>query len=147
MLQYGLATGSNDAGGLIPGLEIFPVKKTILLAAALLLLSPHAHAQNRGVFLGEAAPVAVIPAGVPLGFVQIAVSSSAVALTVPSGATYALVEATGASVLWRDDGQNPTTTTGMTIVAGQAPIAMANLQALKFIAASGSAQLAVSFYK
>jgi len=75
----------------------------------------------------------VYPAGAPLGFEQISLATTSVGLTVPAGATYALVAVTGSNATWCDD--------------GMAPTAMANLQALKFISVSGSATLDVSFYK
>lgn len=120
--------------------------KLSLLAAVLAVLIPSlAMAQNRGVFNGDAAPVAIYPAGTPLGFVSIAVAGTAVGLTVPSGATYALVAVTGSNAFWRDDGTAPTTGAGMPIIAGAAPVALANLAALQFIATS--ATLEISYYK
>jgi hypothetical protein len=116
-----------------------------VVIAAVLLVPSLAAAQNRGVFIGDAAPVAIYPTGAPLGFVQIPLSGAAVGLSPPAGAAYALVSATGGNVNWRDDGTAPTTAVGMPIIAGQAPVALANLSTLQFIATS--AQLNVSFYK
>jgi hypothetical protein len=117
------------------------------IAAAIVLFGAAARAQNRPTFSGSVTPVAIYPAGVPLGFVSIPVSGSAVDLEPPTGATFALISASGANVNWRDDGTAPTASVGMPIIAGQAPIALANLPALKFIAQSGTAALNVSFYK
>lgn len=45
--------------------------------------------------------------------------SSAVALTVPSGATSALIQAETKDIRWRADGTAPTTTVGMLLEAGK----------------------------
>jgi hypothetical protein len=126
--------------------EFIVKTKLILLAATLCLLCAGASAQNRPVFPGPAEPVAIVPAGAPLGFQSIALSGTAVSLNVPLGASFALVEVTGSNASWRDDGQSPTPTIGMTLVAGQPPIAMANLQALKFIS-TGTSTIEISFYR
>jgi hypothetical protein len=117
-----------------------------LLAAALMLWSASAHTQNAPIFPGPSTPVSIVPEGTPLGFEQISLSGAAVGLDPPAGATFALVAVTGANANWRDDGTAPTSTIGMPLVSGQAPIAMANLQALQFIS-TGTSTLAVSFYK
>ncbi len=44
----------------------------------------------------------------PKGYQQITDLSSAVSLTVPNGANYAIIEAETQSVRWRDDGTAPT---------------------------------------
>lgn len=43
--------------------------------------------------------------------------SSEVTLTVPKGAEYALISATGAAVRWTDDGSTPSATNGHSIAA------------------------------
>jgi hypothetical protein len=125
------------------------VNKFLLAAAiaAVVVWGVAARAQNRPTFSGSVTPVAIYPAGTPLGFVSIPVSGSAVDLAPPTGASFALISSTGANVNWRDDGAAPTASVGMPIIAGQAPIALANLLALQFIAQSGAATLNVSFYK
>jgi len=113
-----------------------------LVAAALISLCTIAHAQST--FPGPATPVVVIQGGgTPMGFQSISDLSTAVHLTVPPGATYALVTPTGGTVSWRDDGQAPAP--GMPINVGQS-VELGNLDTLQFIAAPG-VSLAVSFYR
>jgi hypothetical protein len=86
--------------------------------------------------------------GVPLGFQQLSTAlSAAVGLTVPTGARGALIVVETANVRWRDDGTNPTSAIGMLLVAAGDPFYYSgNLSALKFIAASGSPVMDVSYY-
>jgi hypothetical protein len=96
------------------------VKTKFGLLAALMLCSATAHAQNQPIFPGPAVSAVIYPAGTPLGFEQISLSStSAVGLTVPDGATYAMVAAIGLNAIWRDDGTAPSATVGMPIIAGR----------------------------
>ena len=87
---------------------------------------------------------------VSLGFQQISAATlaTAVGLTIPAGATVALLSVDTAPVRWRDDGTAPTASIGMPIPSGQAPFqysgTLANLQ---FIAESGSPVLNVSYYR
>lgn len=54
------------------------------------------------------------PSGIkPAGYQQLAVSSTAVALTVPAGAQRAVIGVQAQPVRWRDDGVNPDADTGM----------------------------------
>jgi hypothetical protein len=103
---------------------------------------------NPPLLTGKATPVAVLPAGTPLGFVQIPAATLAAAtpLAPPAGATYALFAPSVAGVNWRDDGVAPTAASGMPIGVGQM-VALANLAALHFIAAAAGAVLNVSYYK
>lgn len=102
---------------------------------------------NQSVLAGAATPVVLFPGGTPLGFSQVTSLASAKSLTVPTGATWALVSCTGQNVNWRDDGTAPTATVGMQITAAAAPVALANLAALQFIQQTATAVLNVSFYK
>lgn len=53
------------------------------------------------------------PAGIkPKGFQALTVSSTALALTVPSGAVRAIVVVEDQPVRWRDDGTDPSATVG-----------------------------------
>jgi hypothetical protein len=103
---------------------------------------------NPPVLPGKATPVVVYPAGTPLGFQQIpaATLANSTALAPPVGATYALFSPSIAGVSWRDDGNAPTGAMGMPIQVGQM-VALANLAALRFIAAAAGAVLNVSYYK
>ena len=92
---------------------------------------------------------------VPSSFQSISVTNSATSsLTVPTGpngvAKYALIQAVGNTVNWRDDGGAPTASAG----GGVAMTALAvpqgfngDLSALKFIStAAGGSTLVVSYY-
>lgn len=89
----------------------------------------------------------------PLGFQTIDATTleTATGLTVPDGANAAVisVDGSGAGVNWRDDGTDPTDTVGITILA-TAPVPYeyyGRLNAIKFIAQSGTPTLNVSYYK
>jgi hypothetical protein len=58
-------------------------------------------------------------ANTPLGYQQITSLSSATALTVPTGATVAVIIPETQAIRWRDDGTNPTASVGMPLASGQ----------------------------
>lgn len=72
---------------------------------------------------------------------------------IPTGARLAVMTVDVANVRWMDDGQNPTTSVGLLIIAATATLFPApfqysgDLSAIKFTAASGSPLINVSFYK
>lgn len=82
----------------------------------------------------------------PKGYQQITALSSATALTVPAGARYALLKCTAQAVRWRDDGTNPTAAIGMLIDVGDEFFYAGKLSRLRFIEATASAVLDVSYY-
>jgi hypothetical protein len=88
----------------------------------------------------------------PLGVqTALSVGSSAVALTVPVGAQFALISVETAAVRWRDDGVAPTATTGVLLPETSATepwtyVGTKGLQDIKFIAVTGTASLNVSYY-
>jgi hypothetical protein len=82
----------------------------------------------------------------PLGYSQLTSLSSATALTVVSGARYALIQAETQAVRYRDDGTNPTSSVGMKIADGESVAYTGDLAALRFIEAAASAKLNVLFY-
>ena len=82
----------------------------------------------------------------PLGYQQITSLGSAVGLTVPSGATVALIEPETQSVRWRDDGTNPTASVGMMLAADDYIFYTGYLENIKFIQVTASAKLNVSYY-
>jgi hypothetical protein len=53
-----------------------------------------------------------------LGYQQITNLSAAVGLTVPQGATRALIAPLSKDIRWRDDGVAPTASVGMPVTAG-----------------------------
>jgi apolipoprotein N-acyltransferase len=85
----------------------------------------------------------------PLGFQQISAATlaSATSLTVPAGATVAVVAPDTAAVRWRDDGTAPTTSVGMSLAAATVFEYWGNLSAIQFIAQTGSPVLNISYYK
>lgn len=86
---------------------------------------------------------------VPLGYQQLALTSAAQNLTVPTGATVAAiyVTATGGVARYRDDGVAPTSTVGMPLSTGAQFIYSGSLSAIQFILGSGAtATLDISYY-
>jgi hypothetical protein len=82
----------------------------------------------------------------PLGYAQITDVSSVVSLTVPTGANFALVQVEGAPVRWRDDGVNPTATTGMRLTTTGELKLDTTLSAVRIIQEAAGAKLNISFY-
>lgn len=81
-----------------------------------------------------------------LGYQQITSLSSAAALTVPPGATLALIVPEAQNVRWRDDGTAPTATVGMPIYVGASLSYDGDLNKIRFIEETASAKINVSFY-
>ena len=81
-----------------------------------------------------------------LGYQQITDLSSSAALTVPAGATLALIVPETQNVRWRDDGVAPTTTVGMPVLTNTSMSYDGDLKAIRFIAATSGAILNVSYY-
>jgi len=84
--------------------------------------------------------------GKPLGYQQIVGLVASTALTVPAGATLALVVTEAQAVRWRDDGTAPTATIGMSLVIGALLEYGGSLAALRFIQQAATATLNVSYY-
>lgn len=85
--------------------------------------------------------------GAPLGYQQITSLGSATALTVPAGATFALIECEAQAVRWRDDGSDPTATVGMNMAVADVPLVFAGeLKRLKFIEVTSGAKLNIAYY-
>lgn len=84
-----------------------------------------------------------------MGFEQITSLSSSAALTVPSGATIAVVQAEGMDVRWRPDGATtaPTASVGMLLPAGAERVFDGGLSAVRFIQTASGAVVNVSYYQ
>src|SRR5688572_19886228 len=84
----------------------------------------------------------------PLGYQQITDVSASTALTVPTGATFAIVTAETQAVRFRDDGVAPSATVGMPIASGQSYTfsGATALAALRFFEQTSGAILNVSYY-
>lgn len=81
-----------------------------------------------------------------LGYQRITSLSAAAALTVPAGATFAVVVPETQAVRWRDDGNDPTASVGMPMAAGSTMNYDGDLSAVKFIEQTSGAVLNVSYY-
>ena len=81
-----------------------------------------------------------------LGYQQITSLSSSTALTVPAGATLALIVPETQTVRWRDDGTAPTASVGMPVAALSSMSYDGDLSKIRFIAATAGAVLNVSYY-
>lgn len=81
-----------------------------------------------------------------LGFQQITDLSSSVSLTVPSGATLALIVPEAQNVRWRDDGTAPTASVGMPVFVGASLSYDGDLNRIRFIQETASAKLNISYY-
>jgi hypothetical protein len=77
---------------------------------------------------------------------NLAVSTSVVTLTVPSGATHALITVSTNDVNFTEDGSTPSATNGLRLPAGFVG-ELSLPQALKFIRVSADAVLNVSYRK
>jgi hypothetical protein len=86
---------------------------------------------------------------VPKGYQQLTLGTGAVSvLTVPTGATVAVIRVETANARWRDDGVAPTTSAGMPLNSTDTSSLeySGTLSAIQFIAQSGSPVLDVSYY-
>jgi hypothetical protein len=81
-----------------------------------------------------------------LGYQQITSLSAAASLTVPTGATMALITPETEGVRWRDDGTDPTSSVGMPIAAGAYFNYDGDLNRIRFIQQTATAKLNVSYY-
>ncbi len=86
-----------------------------------------------------------------LGFEQVSVTGTAAALTnIPAGTERAWLQAESANVRWRADGTDPTASVGMIIYSTDVRITeistAAGLRAAKFIAATGSPKLNITYF-
>ena len=81
-----------------------------------------------------------------LGYQQITSLSAAAALTVPSGATLAIITPESQAVRWRDDGTDPTSAVGMPVPISTVLSYDGDLQRIRFIEQAASAKLNISYY-
>lgn len=72
---------------------------------------------------------------------------AATALTKPSGAEYALIQALVANIRWRDDGFDPTASAGQRLEAGDSMLYAGDLSAFRFIEEGGGAVANISYYR
>ena len=81
-----------------------------------------------------------------LGYQQITSLSAATALTVPAGATRAIIVAESQGVRWRDDDTAPTASVGMVLPVLVTLSYDGDLNRIRFIQQAASATLNVSYY-
>lgn len=111
------------------------MKKFIALVATLLLVTTSAIADS-GIRYAA------------LGYQQITDLSAATALTVPTGATTAVIRAEAQAVRYRDDGTDPSATVGMPMATTDAPLIYTGpLTKIKFFEQTSGAKLNISYYK
>jgi len=82
----------------------------------------------------------------PTGYQQINDLSAVRGLN-PQGGRIALIQAVSRRVRWRDDGEDPTPTVGMLLVAGQDFWYTGDVKKIRFIEVSAGAELNISFYR
>lgn len=90
------------------------------------------------------------PAAVPLGYQQISAATLAAStsLTVPTGATYAIIQCSGGVVRWRDfGGTDPTALIGMRILTDAELFYDGDLATIEFILSSGTPVLDINYYR
>lgn len=80
------------------------------------------------------------------GYQQITDLDPAVGLTVPDGATIALIIPEAQAVRWRDDGTAPTATVGQPLAVGTELYYDVNLAAILFFEQTSGAKLNVTYY-
>jgi hypothetical protein len=81
-----------------------------------------------------------------LGYQQISTVSSSIGLTVPTGATLAVITPESQAVRWRDDGTAPTSSVGMPLPLFTVLSYDGDLQKIRFIEQAASAKLNISYY-
>lgn len=87
--------------------------------------------------------------GAPKGYQQLTNAQLATvqSLTVPAGATVALIQNNGNQpARWRDDGVNPTSTIGQRIVSGLTLVYASMLSAFKVTREADGASLDIAYY-
>lgn len=81
-----------------------------------------------------------------LGYQQITSLSAATNLTVPAGATLAVIIPEAQNVRWRDDGTAPTSTVGMPVAVGVVLSYDGDLKKIQFIQQASGGILNISYY-
>jgi hypothetical protein len=91
--------------------------------------------------------IGAVPGGTSKGYQQLGTLSAAEGLTVPSGASNALIIVSGEAVRWRADGTAPTASLGMPVAAGDTIVIGGPLMStIEFIQVSASASLDVTYF-
>lgn len=90
--------------------------------------------------------------GLPVGYAQVTVSTTAVGLTIPEGATSAVITVETDNIRWRDDATDPTSTVGMFTMQTQSfelvsSKSLSQFKAIRDASATADAILNISFYR
>lgn len=102
-------------------------------------------ATGKHAFKGDLAPWVATPL---TGAQVLTVSSTAVALTVPTGATHAMLSVEGNPVRFYNSGDTPTSLAGHFLAAGFGPLEIDRLSSVKLIRqGSADATVQVSYHK
>lgn len=86
------------------------------------------------------------PLNTPLGYQQITALSAAVTLTVPKGATWAIISCEAQAVRYMADGTTPTATVGQPLPINTDLPFSGDLSRVKFIEQAASAKLNVTYF-
>lgn len=82
----------------------------------------------------------------PLGYQQITDLTGVVLLAPPAGACFAVIQAEGAPVRWRDDNDVPSASVGMRLLQNSELRLDAILTGVRFIQEAAGAKLNISYY-
>lgn len=135
----------NDSGSPVP--VSGPLTDTELRATAVPVSGPLTDTELRATAVPVSGTVSSKAGSLTaLGYQQITSLSSAALLTVPVGATAALIQSETKGVRWRDDGETPTASVGMSLGAGETILFTGDLAAFQVIEVEASAKLNVSYY-
>lgn len=91
-------------------------------------------------------PVTPVGGDDPIGYEQITDLSTAQSLTVPTNANYALIQAEGDDLRWRDDGTAPTASVGMILPESTDIWYAGDMSAFQAIQINTGGKLNVSYY-
>lgn len=83
----------------------------------------------------------------PISYQQITGLSTPKALSVPSRANYALIQAFNGPVRWLDTGSEPTDSIGMRLSSGRDLWYTGDLGKLRFVEESAGAELNITYYR
>lgn len=122
------------------------------LPVRLIDLEGKAYKARGGGTIGISSGGASGEAGNPVGYQQLTVTTAAGGLTIPDGATRAVITVEGDSVRWRDDGTAPGPSTGIPMMATQSfelpsSGSLANFQVIQDANATSSPILNINYYK
>jgi hypothetical protein len=112
----------------------------VVVALALVVMAFPTRSQNQDV---QASGLRAVP----LGYQQITALSASTALTVPIGASFAVIVPETQAVRYRDDGTAPTGSVGQPLAVGVVLTYAGNLAAIRFIEQAASAKLNVLYYR